>query len=186
MKNVLIISGHTDLNNSVANKTIMEELEKKIHEAEIVYLDKLYSSDFKIDVVREQERLLKADTIVLQFPIFWYAMPSLMSRWIEETFLYGFSHGETGDKLKGKSLIASFTTGAPENLYHKEAIMGYEIEEFLNPIKATCNLCGMEFAGYVYTDAVSYQSRKDIGKIIETKEKAKSHANKVFELVKKL
>ena len=30
MKNVLVVSGHTDLNDSVANKTIMEELAKLI------------------------------------------------------------------------------------------------------------------------------------------------------------
>lgn len=28
MKNILIVSGHTDLNNSVANKAILEELAK--------------------------------------------------------------------------------------------------------------------------------------------------------------
>ena len=30
MKNILIVSGHTDLNDSVANKTILEELEKEL------------------------------------------------------------------------------------------------------------------------------------------------------------
>lgn len=107
MQNILVVSGHTDLNNSVANKAILERLENKLPQAEFVYLDKLYS-DFQIDVEAEQEKLLNADIIVLQFPIFWYAMPSLLSRWLEETFQHGFSHGSTGDKLKGKKLIASF------------------------------------------------------------------------------
>ena len=39
----MIISGHTDLKNSVANKTILEELHKMIPHAEIDYLDCLYS-----------------------------------------------------------------------------------------------------------------------------------------------
>ena len=104
MQNILVVSGHTDLNNSVANKAILERLENKLPQAEFVYLDKLYS-DFQIDVEAEQEKLLNADIIVLQFPIFWYAMPSLLSRWLEETFQHGFSHGSTGDKLKGKKLM---------------------------------------------------------------------------------
>ena len=72
MQNILVVSGHTDLNNSVANKAILERLENKLPQAEFVYLDKLYS-DFQIDVEAEQEKLLNADIIVLQFPIFWYA-----------------------------------------------------------------------------------------------------------------
>ena len=108
-KNILIVSGHTNLGESVANQTILEDLKKDLPEAEFDYLDQLYGKDFQIDIEREQTKLVQADIIVLQFPIFWYAMPSLMSRWMEEAFQHGFSHGRTGDKLKGKKLIASFT-----------------------------------------------------------------------------
>lgn len=182
MKKVLVISGHTDLNNSVANKTILERLEKQLPEAEYVYLDKLYS-DFQIDVETEQKRLLNADIIVLQFPVFWYAMPSLLSRWIEEVFQHGFSHGTTGNKLKDKKLVASFTTGAPEFMYSYEGAQKYPIEDFLPPIKAMCNLCQMNFAGYVYTGGVSYQSREDSAKLTEMKEKSAAHADRVIDLL---
>ncbi len=185
MKNILIVSGHTDLNESVANKTILKEYENLFPQADITYLDKLYP-DFKIDVETEQEKLVNADIIILQFPVFWYHMPSIMERWMEESFQHGFSHGSTGDKLKGKKLIASFTTGAPKELYHKNSVMGYEIEEFLPPIKATCNLTKMDFAGFVYTGGVSYQSRNDENALSLTKQKSIDHANRVFELVKNL
>lgn len=79
MKNILIISGHTDLNDSVANKAIIEETLRLLPHAKVVYLDKLYP-DFKIDVKAEQEKLENADIIVLQFPFFWYSMPSIMQR----------------------------------------------------------------------------------------------------------
>lgn len=127
MKNVLIISGHTDLATSVANKTILETLANRLPKAEIVKLDELYP-DFKINVEAEQQRLIRADIIVLQFPVFWYSAPSILERWMEETFRHGFSHGSTGDKLKGKKLILSFTTGAPEAMYSSEGAMGYDIE----------------------------------------------------------
>ena len=126
MNNVLIISGHTDLATSVANKTILETLARRLPEAEIVKLDELYP-DFKINVEAEQQRLLRADIIVLQYPLFWYSATSLLERWMEETFRHGFSHGSTGDKLKGKKLVLSFTTGAPETMYGREGAMGYDI-----------------------------------------------------------
>lgn len=185
MKNILIVSGHTDIKDSVANAKVLKELAKLIPNAEIDYLDKLYP-DYKINVKLEQEKLLKADIIVLQYPIFWYHFPSIMQKWIEQTFQHGFSHGSTGDKLKNKKLIASFTTGAPELAYHKNASSGYEIEEFLTPIKATCKLCGIDFSGFVFTGGVSYQSRKNIKTLNDIRKKSVDHAIKVFELVKKL
>ena len=81
MKNILIISGHTNLAASVANKTILETLNERLPEAEIVKLDELYP-DFKIDVEAEQQKLLRADIIVLQFPLFWYSAPSILERWM--------------------------------------------------------------------------------------------------------
>ena len=70
MKNVLIISGHTNLAASVANKTILETLNERLPEAEIVKLDELYP-DFKIDVEAEKQKLLRADIIELKFPLLW-------------------------------------------------------------------------------------------------------------------
>ena len=140
MANILIVSGHTNLDDSVANKEILYRLKELLPDVEFDLLSELYP-DYKIDVEKEQEKLQKADIIVLQYPIFWYSMPSLLERWMEEVFQHGFSHGTTGDKLKGKRLIISFTTGAPEEAYTKEGRMRYTIGEFLNPIKATCKQC---------------------------------------------
>lgn len=185
MKNVLIISGHTDLKNSVANKTILEHLSTLLPDAEIVKLDELYP-DFNIDVKKEQQRLLQADVIVLQFPVFWYSAPSILERWMEETFQHGFSHGSKGDKLKGKKLILSFTTGAPESMYSHEGPMGYTIDEFLPCYKAACRLCQMDFAGYVYTGGVSYGSRTTPELIEQQKKASENHAERLAELLKSL
>ena len=57
MKKVLVISGHTDLATSVANKTILNTISQHLPEAEIVKLDTLYPN-FRIDVDAEQQRLL--------------------------------------------------------------------------------------------------------------------------------
>lgn len=133
--------------------------------------------NYKIDVYKEQEKLLKADIIVLQYPVFWYSMPSLLEKWMEETFRHGFSHGSTGDKLRGKKMIVSLTTGAPEELYSN-------IDNFLNPIKASCKLCQMEYVGSIVTYGLSYQIRNDKGKEIE--EKAANHADRLMEMINNL
>ncbi len=44
MKNILIVSGHTDLHNSVANKKILEELRKRLSHADRL-IDMLENED---------------------------------------------------------------------------------------------------------------------------------------------
>ena len=185
MKHVLVISGHTNLKESVANKTILETLEKKLPDAEIVKLDELYP-DYQIDVKAEQEKLLRADIIVLQFPVFWYSAPSILERWMEETFKHGFSHGSTGDKLKGKKLVLSFTTGAPEAMYSRNGAMGYDIDDFLPCFKATCRLTQMDYAGYVFTGGVSYGNRTTPELIEQQKKVSVEHADRLIKLLETL
>ena len=186
MKKVLIVSGHTDLNNSFANKIILEKLAKDLPEAVFDYLDKEYP-DFTVDVKAEQKKLVEADIIVLQFPVFWYSYPSIMHRWMEDVFVHGFAHGSKGKALQGKKLVASFTTGAPEELYVKDGPQLYPIEELVIPaIKSTANLCGMEYAGFVYTGGVSYASRPDAEQIKVMRAKAENHAERLEALLNEI
>lgn len=183
MKKILIVSGHPDLNDSFANKTILEEVHKLLPEAEIAYLDKLYP-DFQIDVQKEQERLLRADIIVLQYPLFWYTAPSLLHRWIEKTFTHGFSHGKTGDKLKGKQLVLSFTAGAPEKMYSPEGPQQHSIDDFLTPYRQMAHLCQLEWSGYIFSGGLSYASRHDEKELARMKEKSIRHAQLLVEKLK--
>lgn len=174
MKNILIVSGHTDLNDSVANKKILELLADSLPQSRQVHLDKLYP-DFAIDVRAEQEKLLWADIIVLQFPVFWFSMPSLMHRWMECIFLHGFSHGSSGDKLRGKKLVLSYTTGAPS-----EAV---PFDDFFLFLKAAAQFTGMEYAGSVATGNVSYQMRQDPELLAQIDTKAAEHAQRLVQFL---
>lgn len=183
MKKILIVSGHTNLNNSFANKIILDKLAKDLPEAVFDYLDKEYP-DFAIDVKAEQQKLVDADIIVLQFPVFWYSYPSIMHRWMEDVFEHGFSHGSRGKALLGKKLVASFTTGAPEEMYVKGGPQLYPIDELVVPaIKSTANLCSMDYAGYVYTGGVSYASSPDEEKAKAMRAKAEKHAERLEALL---
>ena len=90
-------------------------------EAKFDILSELYKN-YVIDVKAEQEKLVKADVIVLVYPFFWYGVPSLLQKWLEDVLVHGFFHGNKGDTLRGKKLGLSFTSGAPEELYKKEVL----------------------------------------------------------------
>lgn len=184
MKNILFISGHTDLQNgSYSNKNIFAELHKAFPNAEYAYLDQLYP-DYKINILAEQKRLLKADIIVLQFPINWYHTPSLLAKWTEQTLEYGFAYGEDGDQLKGKKLILSYTSGSPESSYSKTGFQGHPIEDYLLSITQTAKLCKLDLVGHVYSGGMVADS--DPVKLKVTHDKVLAHAQRLIKMIQAL
>ena len=156
MTKVLIISGHPDLDRSLANRTILADLEDVPGlSVEQRRLDRLYP-DFRIDVAAEQAALVDADIIVWQFPFHWYAMPALMKKWVDDVLLRGFAYATGGDRLKGKPLILSFTTGAPTAAYAHGQPMNYTIEEFLPPLRQTAALCGMDLQPPIHSSGMTF------------------------------
>lgn len=186
MENVLVVYGHTDIEGgSFANKIILEDIQKLLPDAKIDNLDNAYP-DFKIDVPAEQKKMEDADIIVLQFPIFWYSMPSIVAKWMEETFTHGWSHGSKGHALEGKKLLISFTTGAPADLYVEGGLQMYPVETMMTRFEQTANLCGMDYVGYVYTGGVSYAGRPDAEKVAIMTEACHNHAKRLAERVAEL
>lgn len=181
MKKIIIVSAHDTVVDSVANKYILEELQGKLPDAVFDDLDAQYAN-FEFNIEAEQQKLEKADIIILQYPFYWYSMPGLMHRWMEQIFQHGWSHGSTGHALEGKTLVASFTTGAPDFAYAHDGMMRFELDEFLAPLKATCILTGMKWGGFVATSGVSYSDRKPENEAA-TREKLAVHTERLLSLL---
>lgn len=131
MKNIVVISGHPDINNSTANKTIIDILEKENN----IKISKLMStySDYQIDANTEINHLLDADVIVLQFPFHWYGVPAILKMWIDSIttpLVYGPNKGG----LKDKVFLLSATTGGPQESYRSNGYNKYTMKEFLLPL----------------------------------------------------
>ena len=140
--------------NSLANKTIIDELSNN-KGITIRHLDKLYSG-YSIDVVAEQNALVAADTIVLQFPFYWYSTPASLKNWIDQVFTFNFAYGPEGDKLKGKNLIVSITVGGPQDAYTPLGYNHFSIAEFLKPLEQTATLTQMRWNPPVFTHGCVY------------------------------
>ncbi|MBM3601176.1 MAG: NAD(P)H-dependent oxidoreductase [Alphaproteobacteria bacterium] len=55
------------------------------------------------DVATEQDKLLWADTVILQFPFWWFSMPAILKGWIDRVFAKGFAYGLPDPKVPGWS-----------------------------------------------------------------------------------
>ncbi|MGX2975759.1 NAD(P)H-dependent oxidoreductase [Ursidibacter arcticus] len=183
MKKVLIISGHPNLAQSTANSLIISEVQKQLDNVEVRRLDTLYP-DYQIDVVAEQDALSRADVIVWQFPFYWYSTPALFKKWIDDVHTHGFAYGSQGDKLHGKTLIVSFTTGGTADDYSVGGHEGMELSAFFPQFSQTAHLCGMAFQAPIYSQGMHY-----IAGVSSSKELANVHANAIdhaARLVKKI
>ncbi|MBK6852218.1 MAG: NAD(P)H-dependent oxidoreductase [Burkholderiales bacterium] len=148
---VLVIVAHPDLRSSHVNRRLMTAAQALTHGAaagrvEVRDLYRLYP-DFDIDVEAEQAAVARADLIVWQHPIQWYAMPALMKVWLDEVFSHGWAYGSGGRAgvLAGKSLWLVVSTGAHEDAYRPTGYNRYFFDAFLPPYEQTAALCGLRF-----------------------------------------
>ena len=97
------------------------------------------------DVRAEIDKLLWADALILQFPLWWFAMPAILKGWVDRVFAYGFAYGvgEHSDKrwgdrygegtLAGKRAMLIVTVGGWEEHYAPRGVNG-PIDDLLFPI----------------------------------------------------
>ncbi|WP_445491220.1 NAD(P)H-dependent oxidoreductase [Niallia sp. 03133] len=137
----LVIVAHPDLENSRINKRLAAELERRgnvtVHRLYETYPNEIF------DVAREQALLTAHDRVVLQFPFFWYSSPSLLKKWMDVVFEFGWAHGKDGDKLKGKELLIAISTGGAQSMYQAGGFHNYSFSELLRPFQQSANLTGM-------------------------------------------
>ncbi|MNC28909.1 General stress protein 14 [compost metagenome] len=139
----LVLVFHPNISASRVNRRWVEEMEKQDN----VTVHRVYEAypDEQIDVAAEQSLLEQHDRIVLQFPFYWYSTPSLLKKWEDQVFAYGWAHGSKGDKLHGKELLLAVTVGAGEEYYSSNGTFKYTVQELLRPLQATSNLIGTRY-----------------------------------------
>ncbi|WP_280817096.1 NAD(P)H-dependent oxidoreductase [Variovorax sp. TBS-050B] len=98
------------------------------------------------EVAAEQQKLLWADAVILQFPLWWYSMPAILKGWVERIYAYGFAYGvgehsdtHWGDRfgegtLAGKRAMLVVTTGGWASHYGPRGING-PMDDLLFPIQ---------------------------------------------------
>jgi NAD(P)H dehydrogenase (quinone) len=62
------------------------------------------------DILTEQRKLLWAEMLILQFPLWWYGVPAIMKGWFDRVLTYGFAYGQ-GRNLGGRRAMLVMTTG---------------------------------------------------------------------------
>lgn len=165
MKNILIINAHQfyegissgNLNKTMAN-VIKDEMEKSGYQVQQTNVELGY------EIEAEVQKHLWADVIILQSPVYWFGMPWIYKKYVDEVFTAGMMQGAfimgdgrtredpskqygTGGKLQGKKYMLSLTWNAPKEAFgNKEQILfeGKTVDDVLIANTANYKFCGME------------------------------------------
>ncbi|WP_070969647.1 NAD(P)H-dependent oxidoreductase [Vibrio sonorensis] len=134
---------HPNLEQSRNNQTWKQQLEES---GKVTTSRDLYGEypDFQIDVEKEQALLKQHDRIVLQFPFYWYSMPPLLKKWLDDVLTYNFAFGPEGEELKGKDLQLVVSVGGREKFYSGFDIFT-SVPDLLRPFQMTANLTQMTY-----------------------------------------
>ena len=167
---ILNLVFHPNLGDSRSNKTWKSQLDES---GKVTTSRDLYSeyNDFQIDVEREQALLEAHDRIILQFPFYWYSMPPLLKKWLDDVLAYNFAYGPEGDKLKGKDMQLVVSVGGREKFYSGFDIFT-TVPDLLRPFQLTANLTQMNYLQPEYmfnADAESEEVIEAFGKQLVAK-----------------
>ncbi len=96
------------------------------------------------DILAEQEKIDRADTIVVQFPMWWFGMPAILKGWFDRVWHQGYAYGHRGPNgewigygdgfLAGKRALAVVTAGGPAWFYGDRGIHG-SVDDLLFPLQ---------------------------------------------------
>ncbi|CCC71512.1 hypothetical protein NCAS_0H02020 [Naumovozyma castellii] len=104
------------------------------------------------DVMEEIEKLLWADLVIFQFPMWWFGMPAILKGWVERVLVCHFGYGvgeftptHYGDRfgegtLEGKKAMLIVTAGGRKDHYSSRGILG-PIDHLLFPINHGVFFC---------------------------------------------
>ena len=135
-KNVFLINGHQywEISKGELNKSLIElarnYLVAKDYSVKMTHIDDAY------DAKEEVEKMMWADFIIFQTPVYWFSIPWGFKKYIEEVYMAGYgimfdddgrtrsepekNYG-TGGLMQGKKYMLSTTWNAPRGAFNDEA-----------------------------------------------------------------
>lgn len=99
------------------------------------------------DIQAELDKLLWADLVIFNFPIYWFSAPAILKGWFDRVLVSGICYGgkrfyDQGG-LAGKKALIAVTLGGRDHMFGDGAIHG-PLEDMLRPIlRGTLAYTGM-------------------------------------------
>lgn len=169
MKTIIILA-HPNIEQSVVNKAWKEALEEANSEVKVHDIYKTYP-DWKINVEAEQQLLSGYDRIIFQYPIYWFGMPPLLKKWMDDVLTYGWAYGASY-AFEGKEFGVAVSTGGNDEAYTLGGADSFPITTYLSPIEGGAKYLHAKYLGYhvfhgaLYPDAAE-RLQNNVGEFVK-------------------
>jgi NAD(P)H dehydrogenase (quinone) len=104
------------------------------------------TGSFAVDLVREQERLLRADLLVLIFPLWWGGLPAIVKGWFDRVCAYGMAYADgrrfARGYFVGRRALLGLTTGGTIERFSEGGSYG-DMKDVLYSVRR----CILEYLG---------------------------------------
>jgi NAD(P)H dehydrogenase (quinone) len=105
---------------TTANREYLRQQAEEIHASEY--------GGFAADIGAEMEKLFWCDTLVFQFPLWWFGLPAILKGWVDRVFamrrIYGGGRYYDRGILAGRRAMCSLTTGGGAPSYSVKGLSG--------------------------------------------------------------
>lgn len=151
MSTVLIINGAESREPLASSR--LSELLVDAARAELEPHMKVLTSSVQAghDVAAEQRKFMQADLVLFQFPVFWFATPPSLKRYVDDVYEYGkfFGPGPAygrGGLLGGRNYLVSTTWNATLDDFGtgQSIIAGRSVDEVLSAFHLTQQYVGLK------------------------------------------
>lgn len=94
---------------------------------------------FEASLKEEMDKLEWCDTLIFNFPLWWFGLPAVLKGWVDRVFAMGLTYGAgkgvyDNGTYKNKTAFLTLTTGGPEIAYGTTGKNG-NLETILYPIQ---------------------------------------------------
>ena len=149
MKTVLLILGTEtgEFAGGKYNRGLFQEAEKHLSENFNV-IKTIVEDGYKPE--EEINKWKQADIIIYQYPVFWFMMPAVLKKYLDDVYAYGeffaFTEGPygSGGLMQGKRVMLSTTWNAPEDAFKSDFFDGQDRDTVLLPMRKSQTYCGLE------------------------------------------
>lgn len=173
-KKVLVLLSHPYLETSNTHKTISTKL-ATLPGVTVRHIDELPTLNGHYATKVEQDLWDLADTIVLEFPLYWYHSPASLKQYLDDVLTDDWAY-QNEYRLEGKNLVVLTTTGGIEDLYASGGEHGYAISEILTPYKSLASFTKMNYLPELVIYAANFMPAEELD----------SEVNRIYAEIEKL
>jgi len=116
------------------------------------------------DIQAELDDLLWCDTLILNFPVFWFSMPAILKGWIDRVFVSGAVYGGKAfydrGRLAGRKAMITISIGGREHMFGPDAIHGPLEDMMRHILRGTLYYAGFEVLKPFVAHHVPYISQE--------------------------